>query len=58
MGILKREELIGKRFLVVSGLSKPKISKISEWKWRAGVIRAVDKSSRGKDAIVSNPIQK
>lgn len=52
MGILYREELVGKRFLVVSGLVKPKISKISEWKWRAGVIRAVDKSSRGKDAIV------
>lgn len=35
-----REEIVGKRFLSVSGYSKLKLSKISEWCWRAGVIRA------------------
>lgn len=36
-----REELVGKRFLsVTSGFTKLKSGKISEWGWRAGVIRA------------------
>lgn len=36
-----REEIVGKRFLSVSsGFSKLKSTKISEWGWRAGVIRA------------------
>lgn len=35
-----REEIVGKRFLSVSGFTKPKLGKISEWGWRAGVIRA------------------
>lgn len=35
-----REEIVGKRFLCVSGSSKLKLSKINEWDWRAGVIRA------------------
>lgn len=36
-----REEIVGKRFLSVSsGFSKLKSAKISEWGWRAGVIRA------------------
>ena len=35
-----REEIVGKRFLSVSGFSKLKVNKISEWGWRAGVIRA------------------
>lgn len=36
-----REELVGKRFLSVSGgLNKLKLNKISDWGWRAGVIRA------------------
>jgi hypothetical protein len=36
-----REELVGKRFLSVSGgTSRLKLNKISEWGWRAGVIRA------------------
>ena len=35
-----REELVGKRFLSVSGSSKLKLSKITDWDWRAGVIRA------------------
>ena len=35
-----REEIVGKRFLSVSGYAKLKLSKISEWCWKAGVIRA------------------
>lgn len=35
-----REEIVGKRFLSVSGICKLKAGKISEWGWRAGVIRA------------------
>lgn len=35
-----REELVGKRFLSVSSPGKLKLSKISDWEWRAGVIRA------------------
>ncbi|KAK0183382.1 hypothetical protein PV327_001430 [Microctonus hyperodae] len=35
-----REEIVGKRFLSVSGFSKLKVNKIREWGWRAGVIRA------------------
>ena len=34
-----RQELVGKRFLLVSSNSKLKLSRISEWNWRAGVIR-------------------
>lgn len=37
---MKREEIVGKRFLSVSGFVKLKENKISEWVWRAGVIRA------------------
>ncbi len=44
MGIEYRDELVGKRFLCVSGPGKLKISKISEWNWQAGIIRAVDKN--------------
>jgi hypothetical protein len=35
-----REEIVGKRFLSVSGFTKLKLGKIGEWNWRAGVIRA------------------
>lgn len=35
-----REEIVGKRFLSVSGFAKLKLNKISEWGWRSGVIRA------------------
>ena len=34
-----REELVGKRFLLVSSNSKLKLSRISDWNWKAGVIR-------------------
>ena len=34
-----REELVGKRFLLVHGGPKPKITRVQEWSWKAGVIR-------------------
>ena len=34
-----REELVGKRFLLVQGGAKPKITRVQEWAWKAGVIR-------------------
>ncbi|CAH1259427.1 JMJD1C [Branchiostoma lanceolatum] len=37
----ERKELVGKRFLCVSGGGKLKFSRISEWDWKSGVIRAV-----------------
>ncbi|XP_078589368.1 putative JmjC domain-containing histone demethylation protein 2C isoform X1 [Branchiostoma floridae x Branchiostoma japonicum] len=37
----ERKELVGKRFLCVSGDGKLKFSRISEWEWKSGVIRAV-----------------
>ncbi|XP_014488908.1 PREDICTED: probable JmjC domain-containing histone demethylation protein 2C isoform X3 [Dinoponera quadriceps] len=42
-----REEIVGKRFLSVSGFTKPKVNKISEWGWRAGVIRAASHRDNG-----------
>ena len=41
MAFKYREEIVGKRFLSVRSQGKLKLSKISEWDWRAGVIRAV-----------------
>lgn len=38
MAYKHREEIVGKRFLCVSG--RGKLSKVSEWDWRAGIIRA------------------
>ncbi|XP_051173080.1 probable JmjC domain-containing histone demethylation protein 2C isoform X3 [Leptopilina boulardi] len=35
-----REDIVGKRFLSVSGFTKLKLNKVSEWGWRSGVIRA------------------
>ena len=37
-----REEVVGKRFLSVRSASKLKLAKISDWEWRAGVVRAVN----------------
>ncbi|EGI69211.1 hypothetical protein G5I_01975 [Acromyrmex echinatior] len=42
-----REEIVGKRFLSVSGFTKLKVNKISEWGWRAGVIRAASHRDNG-----------
>ncbi|XP_022919363.2 probable JmjC domain-containing histone demethylation protein 2C isoform X1 [Onthophagus taurus] len=35
-----REEIVGKRFLSVSGFTKLKLGRCSEWGWRSGVVRA------------------
>lgn len=52
-----REEIVGKRFLSVSGFTKPKVNKISEWGWRAGVIRAASHRDNGcHDLQVSKPV--
>ena len=49
-----RDEVVGKRFLSVSGASKLKLSKISEWDWRAGIIRACSHTdSKHSDLQVS-----
>ncbi|KAK6185777.1 hypothetical protein SNE40_007932 [Patella caerulea] len=42
-----REELVGKRFLSVKSSGKLKVSKISEWEWRSGVVRAVSSRETG-----------
>lgn len=48
-----REEIVGKRFLSVSGFAKLKLNKISEWGWRVGVIRAAThKDSTNKELQV------
>ncbi|KAF7705095.1 probable JmjC domain-containing histone demethylation protein 2C isoform X2 [Silurus meridionalis] len=36
-----RPELVGKRFLCVSGDAPPELAEIARWPWRVGVIRAV-----------------
>lgn len=49
-----REEIVGKRFLSVSGFTKLKLGKINEWGWRSGVIRAAShKDNKNKDLQVS-----
>lgn len=46
-----REEIVGKRFLSVSGFAKLKVNKISEWGWRAGVIRAASHRDNSNDDL-------
>ncbi|KAL5022479.1 hypothetical protein ScPMuIL_001634 [Solemya velum] len=41
MAFKYREDIVGKRFLSVRSSTKLKVSKISEWEWRSGVVRAV-----------------
>ena len=41
MAFKYREEIVGKRFLSVRSATKLKTSKLSDWEWRSGVIRAV-----------------
>ena len=36
-----RDEITGKRFLSVRSCGKLKATKISEWEWRSGIVRAV-----------------
>lgn len=51
-----REEIVGKRFISVSGFGKLKVNKISEWGWRAGVIRAAShRDNLCQDLQVSTP---
>lgn len=48
-----REELVGKRFLSVSGVTKINVNKVSEWGWKAGVIRAASlKDNKNKELQV------
>ncbi|KAG7474793.1 hypothetical protein JOB18_016920 [Solea senegalensis] len=42
MAVEARPELVGKRFLCVSGDKPPEIGDIARWPWRSGVIRAVN----------------
>ncbi|KAL2078427.1 hypothetical protein ACEWY4_026112 [Coilia grayii] len=41
MAVEARPELVGKRFLCVSGEEPLELGEIGRWGWRAGVIRAV-----------------
>lgn len=55
MAFKSREEVVGKRFLAVRSAGRLKLSKISEWEWLAGVIRAVScRDSSSSDFSVSN----
>ncbi|KAI4801122.1 hypothetical protein KUCAC02_000048 [Chaenocephalus aceratus] len=42
MAVEARPELVGKRFLCVSGEESPEIGDTGRWPWRSGVIRAVN----------------
>ncbi|KAJ4941071.1 hypothetical protein JOQ06_027358 [Pogonophryne albipinna] len=42
MAVEARPELVGKRFLCVSGEESPEIGDTDRWPWRSGVIRAVN----------------
>ena len=53
MAFKYREEIVGKRFLSVRSAGKLKVSKLSEWDWRAGVVRAAThKDSTNQDISV------
>ncbi|CAD0201857.1 unnamed protein product [Chrysodeixis includens] len=48
-----REDLVGKRFLAVSGVTKINVNKVSEWGWKAGIIRAASlKDNKNKELQV------
>lgn len=51
-----REEIVGKRFLCVSGLNKTKSNaKIADWGWRSGVIRAAShRDNKNQDLQVND----
>lgn len=50
-----REEIVGKRFLSVSGFAKLKLGRIPDWGWRTGVIRAAShKDNKHKDLQVNS----
>ena len=54
---LGREELVGKRFLLVQGPgAKPKINRVADWSWKAGVIRCASHSDQtDQDLQVRQP---
>ena len=48
-----RPDLVGRRFLSVTGSTTPKLSKLYEWDWRAGWIRSSSsKDPKSKDLQV------
>ena len=48
-----RPDLVGRRFLSVTGSSTPRLSKLYEWDWRAGWIRSsTSKDPKSKDLQV------
>ncbi|KPJ06773.1 hypothetical protein RR48_11820 [Papilio machaon] len=50
MAFRYREDLVGKRFLSVSGVAKINVNKVSEWGWKAGIIRAASlKDNKNKE---------
>lgn len=52
-----REDLVGKRFLAVSGVTKINVNKVSEWGWKAGVIRAASlKDNKHKELQVRSKL--
>ncbi|XP_029104445.1 probable JmjC domain-containing histone demethylation protein 2C isoform X2 [Scleropages formosus] len=53
MAVEARPEMVGKRFLCVSGEEPPELAEIGRWRWRAGVIRAVShRSNEDRDLTV------
>jgi hypothetical protein len=50
----KRKELVGKRFLCVKNINKPKLSRICDWGWRSGVIRAVNRTDSAHPSLKVN----
>jgi hypothetical protein len=56
MAFKYREEIVGKRFLSVRSALKLKLNKITEWEWRAGVVRAsTHKDLQNPELSVSSP---
>ena len=48
-----RPDLVGRRFLSVTGSTTPRLSKLYEWDWRAGWIRSTNsKDPKSKDLQV------
>lgn len=52
-----REELVGKRFLTVGAVQKLNSAKISEWGWKAGVIRAATHKENENKELQVLPIR-
>ena len=51
-----RPALVGRRFISVTGLTAPRLSKLYEWDWRAGWIRSSSsKDPKDKDLQVKFP---